>query len=401
MFSSFHPKIWLLRFNKADKVRYRLMVLSRNLTFDRSWDLAFFLDGVVTQRSYSTNKPLSDFVKYLFKHHRPKDGNKIEKELDCIKFEPVDGFEAIRFHPIGFDGYQVYTNPLEKRHFDRMLIMSPFVDITTMQRIHRNCPGEKVLISREEELQKIPKALFEGYESYFLSRRIVDGEAHEDAEEDELYPQKQQLHAKLFIGEHQHRYSWFLGSANCTDPAFTRNTEFLVVLESEDHQAGPDNMKAVLIDDDDTGIFEPYEPIDVPPDEEHEQFRKLLRKLEYDLINTNYIGDLIPRDTTQNFDLSIKVDTKKKYWEKAIRIKIAPLNNEHKGQILNPDAVNQLQFENLSEVELSIFVVVTIEYQGETSASFLVKMQIELPPTRKDKILKNLIGSRGKNFSTI
>ena len=35
-FSAFHPKLWLLRFtDQAKKVRYRLLVLSRNLTFDR------------------------------------------------------------------------------------------------------------------------------------------------------------------------------------------------------------------------------------------------------------------------------------------------------------------------------------------------------------------------------
>src|SRR3954451_19723924 len=36
----FHPKLWLLRFDPDDPrepVAYRLLVLSRNLTFDRSW----------------------------------------------------------------------------------------------------------------------------------------------------------------------------------------------------------------------------------------------------------------------------------------------------------------------------------------------------------------------------
>ena len=39
----FHPKCWLLRFAPEyddEPVRYRLLVLSRNLTFDRSWDVA-------------------------------------------------------------------------------------------------------------------------------------------------------------------------------------------------------------------------------------------------------------------------------------------------------------------------------------------------------------------------
>ena len=135
----------------------------------------------------------------------------------------MDGFNHITFHPIGFDGFKTYTNPLEHRSFDKLLIVTPFVDRTTLKMLHRNSPGEKILISREEELQKIPAKTLEGYEAYFLSRQIVEGEELEDLEEAGFEPQKQQLHAKLFIGEQDRRYFWFLGSANCTDPAFTRN----------------------------------------------------------------------------------------------------------------------------------------------------------------------------------
>src|SRR4051794_40264100 len=48
----FHPKLWLLRFVEQDgpAVAYRLLVLSRNLTFDRCWDIALALDGQLTQR---------------------------------------------------------------------------------------------------------------------------------------------------------------------------------------------------------------------------------------------------------------------------------------------------------------------------------------------------------------
>jgi hypothetical protein len=43
----FHPKVWALRFvDGADQVRYRLVILSRNLTLDTSWDTIVQLDGV-------------------------------------------------------------------------------------------------------------------------------------------------------------------------------------------------------------------------------------------------------------------------------------------------------------------------------------------------------------------
>ena len=95
-----------------------------------------------------------------------------------------------------------------------MLIITPFVDITTLKKLHKNCPNGKVIISREEELKKIPAKVFQGYEPYFLSRRVVDGEAFEELDETDLEPQKQQLHAKLFVGKSQRRYFWFLMNWN-------------------------------------------------------------------------------------------------------------------------------------------------------------------------------------------
>ncbi len=36
---AFHPKVWVIRYvNASGSVRYRLICLSRNLTFDRCWD---------------------------------------------------------------------------------------------------------------------------------------------------------------------------------------------------------------------------------------------------------------------------------------------------------------------------------------------------------------------------
>ena len=40
-YPSFHPKFWLLRYTNKEEVLYRIVVLSRNLTFDRSWDICF------------------------------------------------------------------------------------------------------------------------------------------------------------------------------------------------------------------------------------------------------------------------------------------------------------------------------------------------------------------------
>ena len=46
-YPSFHPKTWLLEYmNENEEKRYRFVVMSRNMTFDHSWDIACSLDGV-------------------------------------------------------------------------------------------------------------------------------------------------------------------------------------------------------------------------------------------------------------------------------------------------------------------------------------------------------------------
>ena len=56
-FPSFHPKFWLIRYkNNTGELRYRVIVLSRNLTFDRSWDITYFMDGKVVDAESDKNE---------------------------------------------------------------------------------------------------------------------------------------------------------------------------------------------------------------------------------------------------------------------------------------------------------------------------------------------------------
>ena len=64
----FHPKVWILRFTgPGESVRYRVICLPRNITFDHCWDAAVSLDGTLTdlELAISDNHPLGDFVANL------------------------------------------------------------------------------------------------------------------------------------------------------------------------------------------------------------------------------------------------------------------------------------------------------------------------------------------------
>lgn len=110
-FPSFHPKFWLIRYvDENGTPLYRVVVLSRNLTFDRSWDVTFTMDGKVNGRKTLKTSPVVDFVSYLTSN-LPSDENakaKLKKirtiirELPYVHFDLNSReFEDFEFLPTG------------------------------------------------------------------------------------------------------------------------------------------------------------------------------------------------------------------------------------------------------------------------------------------------------------
>lgn len=110
-FPSFHPKFWLLRYvDKQNNPLYRVVVLSRNLTFDRSWDITFCMDGKVNSRKTLKTAPIGDFLSYLV-GQLPADENAkakqkkiraIQRELPFVHFELNSReFDDFEFLPVG------------------------------------------------------------------------------------------------------------------------------------------------------------------------------------------------------------------------------------------------------------------------------------------------------------
>ena len=60
----FHPKVWVLNFeSEQGPAIYRVLCLSRNLTFARAWDTCLRLDGELTEAGdYSRNRPFADLL---------------------------------------------------------------------------------------------------------------------------------------------------------------------------------------------------------------------------------------------------------------------------------------------------------------------------------------------------
>ena len=66
LYPSFHPKTWVLAYVNAEgDKKYRFVVMSRNLTFDRSWDISFAMDSSKNVRQKKKTQPICDFLDYL------------------------------------------------------------------------------------------------------------------------------------------------------------------------------------------------------------------------------------------------------------------------------------------------------------------------------------------------
>lgn len=257
----FHPKLWLLRFaNGASSVHYRLLVLSRNLTYDRSWDVIARLEGPVIdrQKAIRANTPLVQFVEALGNDaavpavggmgdvHRER-RDRFARELRVVRFEAQDDqVKGWAFWPLGIQGHkyeltQLFTgqrSPFQawadgaQRAGRRLLVMSPFLSSGMVGSLSA-CSFPVSLISRDdtldEQFDRLPDRWFPEEGSFVRSFRqelSLEGAPLSG------------LHAKMWVADDGWDVHLWVGSANATEAAFTRNVEFLLQLSGPRSRMG-------------------------------------------------------------------------------------------------------------------------------------------------------------------
>ena len=237
---AFHPKVWVLRFlSEEGTPLIRVAVLSRNLTFDRSWDIALASEGSPKpRRQTSGSRPLAEFVRNLpalcEESPSPTVSDKVQalaEEVARTGFPAPDGFfdDPIEFHVLGMGGRQAagrLWQPISGGY--DMIAVAPFVGSTALNSVARMSDGERMLVSAREELDKLPDNALAGW-----SRVCVISDAALDEMEDEDTGRPSGLHAKFLAVEHGWNVTWLVGSANLTFAAFSgRNVEVMAALSA-------------------------------------------------------------------------------------------------------------------------------------------------------------------------
>lgn len=236
---AFHPKVWFLRFVSVDneaQIHLRLLVMSRNLTDDASWDLSLQLDGAPSKKRLTANRPLAEFLKSIVKNCvKPLTADRqalqsalIEEALRCA-WELPPGFDEVRFHALGLGRRPSAWLPKHAEYrWDELGVISPFVGATALESLRDSTAATSFLVSRPDELDTLPEPLSGGFSPVM----VLDERAEFGDEEDDTPGKLHGLHAKVYVARRAWKTHLFIGSANATDAALVhgRNVEFMAEL---------------------------------------------------------------------------------------------------------------------------------------------------------------------------
>ncbi|MCL4466059.1 MAG: phospholipase D family protein [Chloroflexi bacterium] len=317
----FHPKVWALRFVAPESpVLYRLLCLSRNLTFDRSWDTALVLEGTLVERknAHGSNHPLGNFFAVLPRLlRRPlparvlADVDKVQRELRRVQFELPPGYNELSFFPLGIPGAPRW--PFEGR-IDRMLVISPFLADGCLARLTRSGVGH-ILVTRPESAETLSGKSLNAFQKVYS---LAEASEEESGSEDDEVPGQAPpsgLHAKLYVADAGWDARIWTGSANATDAAFRHNVEFLVGLQGKKSQCG---VEATLGLNERTGatlfgLLEEIRPLDssAVPDPVQERLDEMLRLTQRVIAQAEMIARVVPAARPDEYclDLTLQENT--------------------------------------------------------------------------------------------
>ncbi len=257
---AFHPKVWVLRFVRpdSDEVLLRLAILSRNLTGDRSWDLALTLEGQPRGSYVAANRELGELIAKLpsfaareVSPERTAQAEQLADELRRTPFQVPEPWETVAFHTFGI-GKRTWTPPPS----DDLAIISPFVTSGALKALMASSDNPMVLVSRPDQLAALDPAVRAGFRECL----VLDEAAETEDGEDPGTRDDVGLHAKAYLA----RVGWythlFVGSANATDAALVagKNVEVLAELGGRHTKTG--RVEALLDKTDFRGVLTPFDP---------------------------------------------------------------------------------------------------------------------------------------------
>ena len=416
-YASFHPKTWLLRYvNHENEVLYRFVILSRNLTFDRSWDLSFSMDGKLTDKQSSKNNPLINFIKYLSRYSNDVKRDRIyeiAKELEFVNFELKSPFDGFEFIVNGIDS----SNPIQNQQLfksnslEKLLIMSPFLSKGVINDFNKrkNSKSKAILITRLNSLGQLKDENLENFEFYALKDEVIDGESllsdeseqslkdkenknsNDDSkgdvidneklisEESKQFP-KQDIHAKMYVVEKTKYTDLYMGSLNASDNALNGNVEFMIKLWARKRRF---NINKLLKDMFNDGKDNPFQLVNMETIKEPSDGGSDLNLIVKNIVRLNACAKIISRQNSYDLEVRFAKDCNR------YDIEINPLLSNKTAKFSR-----KIIFKNLTKVQLSEFFVITVR-KDEDTVRRVIKIPVDnLPEDRQKDVVSEVINDK-------
>lgn len=449
-YPSFHPKIWLLKFKDKEHEEnklYRICVLSRNLTFDDSWDIAVCLEGTYTKPrkgSADGSRCLEEALKVLASF---SEGSNISREhKDALKtmreeiqnvyfgggkfdvsnegFAPQYPYFIVTGFPGGEnreDNSDSSSSKSLARHFsshlaqaDRILIMSPFLpDIFNSKNNPIKDIREKVntgalqeqnvtfilrrdaLLGHEKDIDAI-----EGFNIFAVRNELLDIVPEEDEyinPEENIKPKD--IHAKLFAFECKDndgiRTYLYLGSANATYRALYKNYEFMLCLSSDNQNAFDYLLSDLGLDEksqEEGSIFAPLmrKEVETTATQSENEGMKVERDFDHLLRRINANMNIVEAGEADLYDVIIDLKLEKDSAYLADKC-IVQLLSDNKSYPLEKKVI----FSQVPLLRLTKFIRIKLNPNGPTrlikcKASSAAQKILEL---RRAAIFKHIVAS--------
>lgn len=387
---NFHPKLWILQYHniQEEKTMIKVVVLSRNLTFDQSLDVAVEMTGYVGSEVNPKNQSLADMLTFVSQFDSKKNAyRKLISNVEKVEeFTMMDCFTDYEFHSFGIYGRK--ENGIKKVAANRktvsaydlfkncrsLFIVSPFLSESVISELLKNSPKNRCLITRE---MSVAKGIFEAFDRtesdgiWVVDPVFSSNDAFEDG--DVFGYANRDVHAKVYyVEEYGEPNKLFIGSLNASANAFNYNVEFLLELKYGKNYTSYNNVKTDFIPEE----YSPFIQMTEFNEEVTEQNDDVdFRDEVYGIIGAKVIAK------EENFTIEVYVD------------------KDYEGVTIRPFFVKtqKAQLKTVTEFEnIPLNCLSNMFILGKDGAECLIRLEVEGFPSeeRDDAVFNEVISNK-------
>lgn len=407
MGGSFHAKLWCLRYrpvSESGPPLLRLIVPSRNLTHDCSWDMSLVLEGSPGGRNHSCNREISELIASLPRlavRALPEETQRrigaLASEVRRVAWDLPEGFSNLDFHVFG-----IRPRRWPLGHSKRLAVISPFCGVEAIRRLSRTADHPVEFVSRQETLDSLGPDTRDLFESCM----VLHGAAETDDREQETTGEGRVsvdasplhgLHAKAYIAEVGSDCHVLVGSANATDAAVIacKNVEVMVELTGRRGRVG--GIDALLGTEGMGPLLVPYmQTGEAPDDHDLLEAENALEEARRTIANADLRAVCEPRDGA--WDIALATASEPLLSAGVATIKVWPATVHEERAIDGAPLLREghLVISGLAAASVTGLIVFRLTAaKAATTLAFVLNVPVDgLPSDRDGAILAGAIRNR-------